>query len=87
MAVTIPIVASLALGAGAIATMGWYITGQIDEIAKQNATLEQLKSEGGAIQLSHCGEEERLCVKIDLEGPTWGNRETGVYPWMTPEGY
>ena len=67
MAVTIPIVASLALGLGAIATMGWYITGQINEIASHNATLEQLRSEGGAIQLTHCGDTRRLCAKVSSE--------------------
>lgn len=71
MAVTIPIAASLALGLGAIATMGWYITGQINEIASHNATLEKLRSEGGGIQLSHCGESRRLCTKIDEDAPRY----------------
>jgi len=88
MAVTIPIVASLALGLGAMLTMGWYITGQIDEIASHNATLEQLKNEGGAIQLSHCGDSQRLCAKVSSE--SLGERarrfgENGQYRIL--EGY
>lgn len=83
MAVTIPIVASLALGLGAMVTMGWYITGQINEIASHNATLEQLKNEGGAIQLSQCGESRRLCARIDENAGVYG--ENGTYRVL--EGY
>nr|CAB96960.1 MobB protein [Halomonas elongata] len=83
MAVTIPIIASLALGLGAMVTMGWYITGQINEIASHNATLEQLKNEGGAIQLSRCGESRRLCARIDESAGVYGEDRT----YRVLEGY
>ena len=65
MAVAIPVIATLLIAAGALGAMGWYITGQINEIASHNATLERLEQEGGSIQLSYCGESRRLCAKID----------------------
>lgn len=83
VAVVIPIAASLALGLGALGAMSWYIAGQIDEIASHNATLERLAQEGGAIQLSQCGESRRLCVRIDEDAGVYG--ENGTYRVL--EGY
>jgi len=83
LAVTIPVCLSLLLGAGAIAAMSWYITGQINEIASHNATLERLAQEGGAIQLTHCGESRRLCAKIDPSATAYG--QNGEYRIL--EGY
>ncbi|MEZ8196966.1 MbeB family mobilization protein [Vibrio cortegadensis] len=55
------------------------------EISQQSKTLEELKSKGGRIQMSTCGEQEQLCIKIDLEAKSYGNN--GVYPWKIPKGY
>uniref|UniRef100_UPI0015F7756A MbeB family mobilization protein n=2 Tax=Vibrio TaxID=662 RepID=UPI0015F7756A len=54
-------------------------------ISEQKATLSELKAKGGKIKVSHCGEEKRLCVKVDLDESGYGN--DGVYPWRIPEGY
>ncbi|NAZ55703.1 MobB protein [Vibrio toranzoniae] len=55
------------------------------EISQQSKTLEDLKSKGGKIQMSTCGDQEQLCIKIDLEAESYGR--DGVYPWRIPEGY
>lgn len=73
MAVAIPVIATLLIAAGALGTMSWYITGQINEIASHNATLERLEQEGGSIQLSYCGESRRLCAKIDEDAERYQN--------------
>mgnify|MGYP003722922095 FL=1 len=73
MAVAIPVIATLLIAAGALGAMGWYITGQINEIASHNATLERLEQEGGSIQLSYCGESRRLCAKIDEDAERYQN--------------
>jgi len=84
MAVAIPVIATLLIAAGALGTMGWYITGQIDTIAQQNATIERLSQEGGSIELNRCGEDRRLCAKIaDPESRGYG--EKGQYRIL--EGY
>ena len=73
MTVAIPVIATLLIAAGALGAMGWYITGQINEIASHNATLERLEQEGGSIQLSYCGESRRLCAKIDEDAERYQN--------------
>lgn len=73
LAVTIPVCLSLLLGVGAIAAMSWYIAGQINEITSHNATLERLAQEGGAMQVSYCGDQRRLCVRIDESAETYQN--------------
>ena len=55
------------------------------EISQQSKTLEDLKSKGGKIQMSTCGDQKRLCIKIDLDEDSYGSN--GVYPWKIPEGY
>lgn len=57
------------------------------EISRQNATLERLAAKGGELQLQECGKKKQLCVKIDLKALTYGDKDTGLYPWMIPEGY
>ncbi|WP_412034732.1 MbeB family mobilization protein [Vibrio paracholerae] len=57
------------------------------EINQQNATIKQLESKGGKIQMSTCGEQKQLCIKIDLKAISYGDNENGVYPWKIPEGY
>lgn len=73
LAVAIPVVLMLALGAGVIWAMSWHMGNQVDQIQRYNMTLEQLKAEGGAIQLTECGSETlRMCVEIDTEAKAWG---------------
>ncbi|WP_196363461.1 MobB protein, partial [Vibrio anguillarum] len=55
------------------------------EISQQSKMLEELKLKGGKIQMSTCGDQEQLCIKIDLKADSFG--KNGVYPWMIPEGY
>ncbi|MFL7013723.1 MbeB family mobilization protein [Enterovibrio norvegicus] len=54
------------------------------EISQQSKTLEDLKSKGGKIQMSTCGDQEQLCIKIDLRRKVTAGT---VYPWRIPEGY
>lgn len=73
MAVAIPVILMLALSAGVVWAMSWHMGNQVDQIQRYNETLEQLKAEGGAIHLTHCGKEElRMCVEIDTEADPWG---------------
>lgn len=73
LAVTIPVALTLLLAAGALGSMGWYISHQVDEVAQHRATLEVLKAEGGEIELSRCGESRRLCAKIDEDADRYQN--------------
>ena len=60
------------------------------EISRQNKTLEQLAAKGGKLELSTCGKDQRLCVKMDLKELAYGREEEserGEYPWRIPEGY
>ena len=66
MAVVIPVSLTLLLALGAIATMGWSITGQIEAIARHQVTLEQLQNEGCAIPLSRCCVGARLSARLHV---------------------
>lgn len=81
MAIVIPVSLTFLLGASAIVTMGWYIDHQVNEILNNRTTLETLHEKGGSADLSHCGEDRRLCVKIDESA----GRYQGGYQVM--EGY
>ncbi|WP_299262107.1 MbeB family mobilization protein [uncultured Kushneria sp.] len=65
MAIVIPVSLMFLLGTSAIMTMGWYIDHQVNEILNNRTTLEMLHERGGSADLNHCGEDRRLCVKID----------------------
>ncbi|EPA5448737.1 MobB protein [Vibrio cholerae] len=70
---------------GVIWWQGRTILANQQEISRQNATIEQLESKGGKIQMSTCGDQKRLCIKVDLDEDSYGSN--GVYPWKIPEGY
>jgi hypothetical protein len=42
-----------------------------DQLAASVASLEQ---HGGRIELKHCGEAARLCVRVDRKAPTYGEK-------------
>jgi hypothetical protein len=42
-----------------------------DELAAHVAKLEQ---QGGRIDWRRCGEEKRLCVRVDRKAPTYGDK-------------
>lgn len=72
MAVTIPVVLTLLLAVATMATMGWYMSRQVEQIARHKETLETLEAEGSAIELSQCG--GRLCAKIaEPDSPGYGD--------------
>jgi len=48
-----------------------------------SAGVARLSREGGRIQLRHCGEANRLCVRVDRKSPFYG--ENGEY--MVLKGY
>ncbi|MEJ6080921.1 hypothetical protein MT391_20700, partial [Vibrio sp. 1-Bac 57] len=56
-----------------------------EDIIAQQAVIQELESKGGNLQITTCGDQNQLCIKIDLEQTTYGT--DGVYPWMVPEGY
>ena len=45
------------------------------EISRQNKTLEQLAAKGGKLEVSTCGKDQRLCVKVDLKELAYGSAE------------
>ena len=73
LAVVIPVCLTLLLGAGALWWMGQSVAGKLNEIERHNATLERLAQEGGAMQVSYCGDQRRLCVRIDESAETYQN--------------
>jgi hypothetical protein len=78
IAVAIPVMLTLLLGAGALGAMSWHISNQIDEIAHHRSTLETLKAKGSAIKMTTCGEDGRLCVEV-AEPDKAGYGENGQY--------
>ena len=71
MAVAIPVIVTLALSAGVITGMAWYMNSQVEQIVSHKATLERLAEEGSEIQLNYCGDSRRLCAKIDESAQTY----------------
>ncbi|WP_422126115.1 MbeB family mobilization protein [Vibrio lentus] len=70
---------------GVIWWQGVTIAQNQQEISHQQSTLKELEAKGGKIQMSTCGDQNQLCIKIDLEASSYG--ADGVYPWKIPEGY
>lgn len=83
LAVVIPVALTLLLGSGALWWMSQSVAGKLAEIERHNTTLERLAQEGGRVQLTHCGNERRLCAKIDTQAVEYG--ENGEYRIL--EGY
>ncbi|WP_431306224.1 MbeB family mobilization protein [Vibrio splendidus] len=83
------IVLSVVLVLVACSSMIWWqgmtIAQNQQEISRQQSTLKELEVKGGKIQMSTCGDQNQLCIKIDLEASSYG--ADGVYPWKIPEGY
>ncbi|WP_020846113.1 MbeB family mobilization protein [Vibrio harveyi] len=70
---------------GVIWWQGMTIAQNQQEISRQQSTLKALSAKGGNIQMSTCGDQNQLCIKIDLDETSYG--ANGVYPWKIPEGY
>jgi len=70
---------------GVIWWQGITIAQNQQEISRQQSTLKALSAKGGNIQMSTCGDQSQLCIKIDLDEKSYGSN--GVYPWKIPEGY
>ncbi|MDO6501179.1 hypothetical protein, partial [Photobacterium sanguinicancri] len=72
---------------GVIWYQGKLITENLITISQQKDQIAFLESKGSKIQISTCGKESRLCVKVDLNETGYGSNQTKGYPWMIPEGY
>ena len=83
----IGVVLMLGISWGVLWYQGTLIAENWAQISRQNTTLEQLAAKGGKLILSTCGEDKRLCVRVDLKESAYGDKEKGEYPWMIPEGY
>lgn len=86
----IGVVLMLGISWGVLWYQGTLIAENWAQISRQNTTLEQLAAKGGKLILSTCGEDKRLCVKMDLKALAYGREEEserGEYPWRIPEGY
>lgn len=81
VAVIIPVALTLLLASGALWWMGQSVAGKVAEIERHNTTLRELQEVGGKIELTRC--DGRLCAKIDLEAPKFG--QSGEYRIL--EGY
>jgi hypothetical protein len=53
------------------------------DLEQLNAGVAQLSRQGGRIELRHCGEANRLCVRVDRKSPFYG--ENGDF--MVLKGY
>ncbi len=59
--------------------LSWWLLPRPAEVAALRATHERLvtdiarlRDEGAAADLRHCGEQRRLCVRVDREAPRYG---------------
>jgi hypothetical protein len=65
---------------GAMAlSVGWWLLPSQDELARLRTQREALaravatlSQSGGRIDLRHCGNDRRLCVRVDREAPAYG---------------
>lgn len=64
-----------------LSAMGGILWYQGTMIAERMATLDTLKRQGGKIQFSTCGDEQRLCILMDEEAGRYGGK------YRIPEGY
>lgn len=64
----------------AIGLLAWLVPSpaQIFALRAQGAELEsallQLRTHGAAVEWRRCGEERRLCIRIDRKAPTYGEQ-------------
>lgn len=77
--------AAIGLSAAAVPlALSWWLTPSAAELgalratrAELTANLAQLTAQGGRVQLRHCGDRPRLCVRIERGAPRYG--EGGEY--------
>jgi hypothetical protein len=68
---------TLPAGLGALAIWCWLPTPhQISELQSQqqqlSAMIARLRQSGARIDLRHCGDSARLCVRVDRHAPSFG---------------
>jgi hypothetical protein len=72
------------------AILSWALLPSRTQVAQTRQTLQQLSAgvaqlsrEGGLIDLRHCGEMNRLCVRVDRKSPFYGENAD----YMILKGY
>lgn len=73
------------VSAGLLWLTGQQIASNVAEIQRQQKTLDQLRSQGGEIQTTRCGESRRLCIALDPSLSRYTTEDGTVY--MIPRGY
>lgn len=58
-----------------------------EEIADLRATVADLERRGGKVQLNTCGDDRRLCAKINLKAKAAGDVYGNNSEWMILQGY
>lgn len=46
----------------------------VQKIEDERATVKTIEESGGKMKLSHCGDDRRLCVQVDLKGGNFGEK-------------
>jgi hypothetical protein len=49
----------------------WHL---VQKIESERATINSLDENGGKMKLSHCGDDRRLCVQVDLKSGNFGEK-------------
>jgi hypothetical protein len=72
------------------AALSWLLMPSSTQLIQARRTAEQLSTqvallsrEGGRIDLRHCGETQRLCVRVDRKSPFYGENAD----YMVVKGY
>jgi hypothetical protein len=76
---------AIAVGAAAVPlALSWWLAPSAAELdalratrAELRANVAQLSAQGGRVQLRHCGDAQRLCVRVERTAPRYG--EGGEY--------
>ena len=50
----------------------WHL---VQKIESERTTINSLDANGGRMKLSHCGDDRRLCVQVDLKSGYFGEKE------------
>ena len=59
----------------------------LEEIADLKSTVASLERHGGRVQLTTCGDDRRLCAKINVKAKTNGDIYGKDGEWMILQGY
>lgn len=59
----------------------------LGEIADLRSTVADLERRGGKVQLNTCGDDRRLCAKINLKAKAAGDVYGNDSEWMILQGY